>query len=84
MTRRGWSSTEDFLAFLDDEGIVEPADAMPDEYRHAVFRFIELHANSELMGGLTERDCRAAFTEIDKDHDGAIAFDEFAVWWASG
>jgi Ca2+-binding EF-hand superfamily protein len=34
--------------------------------------------------GLTERDCRAAFTETDKDHDGAIAFDEFAVWWASG
>ena len=34
--------------------------------------------------GLTDRDCRAAFTETDKDHDGAIAFDEFAVWWASG
>ena len=29
---------------------------MPDEYRLHVFRFIELHANSELMGGLTERD----------------------------
>ena len=33
--------------------------------------------------GLSDQDCRAAFTEIDSDHDGAIAFDEFAVWWAS-
>ena len=29
---------------------------MPHEYRRAVFSFIEMHANSELMGGLTERD----------------------------
>ena len=29
---------------------------MSDEYRAEVFKFIELHANSELMGGLTERD----------------------------
>ena len=29
---------------------------MPDDYRAEVFRFIELHANTELMGGLTERD----------------------------
>ena len=36
--------------------MVEPDDEMPDEYRAEVFRFIELHANSELMGGLTERD----------------------------
>ena len=47
---------DDFEAFLDDGGIVEADDAMPDPYRRAVFRFIELHANSELMGGLTERD----------------------------
>lgn len=47
---------DDFEAFLNEGGIVEPDDAMPDEYRTAVFRFIELHANSELMGGLTERD----------------------------
>ncbi len=47
---------DDFEAFLNDGGIVEPDDAMPDEYRQAVFRFIELHANSEHMGGLTERD----------------------------
>jgi ring-1,2-phenylacetyl-CoA epoxidase subunit PaaA len=46
----------DFEAFLADGGIVEPRDEMPDAYREAVFRFIELHANSELMGALTERD----------------------------
>lgn len=47
---------EDFEDFLDNRGIVEVDDEMPDEYRQAVFQFIELHANSELMGGLTERD----------------------------
>ncbi|MEM8922487.1 MAG: 1,2-phenylacetyl-CoA epoxidase subunit PaaA [Actinomycetota bacterium] len=47
---------EEFESFLDGRGIVEVDDDMPDEYRKAVFRFIELHANSELMGGLTERD----------------------------
>ena len=47
---------EAFEDFLDHGGIVEPVDTIPDPYREAVFRFIELHANSELMGGLTERD----------------------------
>ncbi len=47
---------EEFEAFLNDGGIVEAPDDMPDEYRDAVFTFIEMHANSELMGGLTERD----------------------------
>jgi ring-1,2-phenylacetyl-CoA epoxidase subunit PaaA len=46
----------DFEAFLADGGIVEPRDEMPEPYREGVFRFIELHANSELMGALTERD----------------------------
>ncbi len=45
-----------FEDFLDSGGMVEVDDAMPEPYRDAVFRFIELHANSELMGGLTERD----------------------------
>lgn len=53
---RSWASMDDFESFLNDGGIVEPDDGMPDEYRLAVFRFIELHANSEHMGGLTERD----------------------------
>ncbi len=53
---RAWESIQDFESFLDNGGIVERTDAMPDEFRNAVFRFIELHANSEQMGGLTERD----------------------------
>jgi len=53
---RTWSTMDDFEAFLDDGGIVEVDDDMPDAYRQAVFAFIEMHANSELMGGLTERD----------------------------
>ena len=46
----------EFEAFLDAGGMAEPGDDLPDAYRHEVFRFIEFHANSELMGGLTERD----------------------------
>jgi len=55
-TMRTWRDTDDFEEFLDTGGVVEPNDAMPEPYRQAVFRFIELHANSEYMGGLTERD----------------------------
>tara|TARA_Y100000588_G_scaffold238041_1_gene251758 strand:- start:3 stop:932 length:930 start_codon:yes stop_codon:yes gene_type:complete len=54
--RRRWTDLSDFEAFLDKGGIVEADDDMPDAYRQEVFRFIEMHANSELMGGLTERD----------------------------
>jgi ring-1,2-phenylacetyl-CoA epoxidase subunit PaaA len=53
---RSWQDMDSFEAFLDDGGIVEVDDDMPDEYREAVFTFIEMHANSEYMGGLTERD----------------------------
>ena len=55
-TMRTWRDMDDFEEFLDTGGGVEPNDAMPEPYRQAVFRFIELHANSEYMGGLTERD----------------------------
>ena len=53
---RTWPTLSEFESFVDAGGLVEPVDEMPDEYRREVFRFIELHANSELMGGLTERD----------------------------
>ena len=53
---RTWADLDDFQAFIDDGGMVEPGDDMPADYRDEVFRFIEFHANSELMGGLTERD----------------------------
>jgi len=37
-------------------GKVEPGDWMPEEYRAAVRKFVEMHANSELMGVLPERE----------------------------
>jgi ring-1,2-phenylacetyl-CoA epoxidase subunit PaaA len=52
---RSWGDIESFDAFVAGGGIVEPNDHMPAEYREAVFRFIEMHANSELFGGLCER-----------------------------
>jgi ring-1,2-phenylacetyl-CoA epoxidase subunit PaaA len=45
-----------FEAYLAAGGTVEATDTMPDEYRTAVLRFVEMHANSELMGVLPERD----------------------------
>ncbi len=53
---RQWATMEAFEDFLNGGGIVEMDDDMPGDYRAAVFAFIEMHANSELMGGLTERD----------------------------
>jgi ring-1,2-phenylacetyl-CoA epoxidase subunit PaaA len=52
---RTWLTMSDFDRFVADGGIVEPGDDMPTEYRTEVFRFIEMHANSELFGGLCER-----------------------------
>ena len=52
---RTWSDEDEFDRFIESEGIVEPGDAMPDRYREEVFRFIEMHANSELFGGLCEQ-----------------------------
>ena len=45
-----------FEAHIADGGYVEATDWMPDEYRTAVLRFVEMHANSELMGVLPERE----------------------------
>jgi ring-1,2-phenylacetyl-CoA epoxidase subunit PaaA len=47
---------ERFEAHVMNGGKVEAVDAMPDEYRIAVLRFVEMHANSELMGVLPERE----------------------------
>src|SRR5438552_1990125 len=35
---------------------IEAGDWMPDEYRQAALKFIEMHANSEVMGALPERE----------------------------
>ena len=45
-----------FEAHLAAGGTVEATDTMPDAYRTAVLRFVEMHANSELMGVLPERE----------------------------
>ena len=47
---------ERFEAYLAGGGKIEPTDPMPDAYRTAVLRFVEMHANSELMGVLPERE----------------------------
>ena len=45
-----------FEAHIAAGGTVEAGDWMPDEYRTGVLRFVEMHANSELMGVLPERE----------------------------
>ena len=47
---------EAFIAHIANGGKVEATDWMPEEYRTALIRFIEMHANSELMGVLPERE----------------------------
>jgi ring-1,2-phenylacetyl-CoA epoxidase subunit PaaA len=46
----------EFTAYVQGGGKVEAGDWMPDEYRLQVLRFVEMHANSELMGVLPERE----------------------------
>jgi phenylacetate-CoA oxygenase, PaaG subunit len=45
-----------FCSYVHNGGKVEATDWMPAQYRQALIRFIEMHANSELMGVLPERD----------------------------
>jgi ring-1,2-phenylacetyl-CoA epoxidase subunit PaaA len=45
-----------FYAHVMGGGKVEADDWMPDDYRKAVLKFVEMHANSELMGVLPERE----------------------------
>ncbi len=48
--------TDEFLAHVQSGGVVETGDWLPDEYRKRLTKFVEMHANSELMGVLPERD----------------------------
>ena len=48
--------TQEFLDYVQEGGLVESGDWMPDEYRARLVKFVEMHANSELMGVLPERD----------------------------
>jgi ring-1,2-phenylacetyl-CoA epoxidase subunit PaaA len=55
----GMSADERFAHFeahVHAGGKVEATNWMPDEYRTGVIRFVEMHANSELMGVLPERE----------------------------
>jgi len=47
---------EAFYAHVAAGGKVEADDWLPDDYRRAVLKFVEMHANSELMGVLPERE----------------------------
>ncbi len=47
---------EAFYAHVGSGVKVEADDWMPDDYRAAILKFVEMHANSELMGVLPERD----------------------------
>ena len=44
------SREQEFLEYVQSGGLVETDDWMPDEYRQKLIKFIEMHANSELMG----------------------------------
>jgi len=49
-------NTAEFEAYVQNGGQVEAGDAMPEDYRQALVKFIEMHGNSELMGVLPERE----------------------------
>ena len=48
---------EEFNQRVEAGDKVEASDWMPDDYRRGVLKFIEMHANSEIMGALPEREC---------------------------
>ncbi|MBA2273431.1 MAG: 1,2-phenylacetyl-CoA epoxidase subunit A [Actinobacteria bacterium] len=45
-----------FRGYVGAGGKVEATDWMPDDYRAGVLKFIEMHANSEMMGAIPERE----------------------------
>src|SRR5881392_3694165 len=47
---------EEFVAYVQKGGKIEAGDWMPDDYRKQILKFVEMHANSELMGVLPERE----------------------------
>jgi ring-1,2-phenylacetyl-CoA epoxidase subunit PaaA len=47
---------ESFQAHVESGGKVEASDWMPDDYRAGVLKFLEMHANSEFMGAMPERE----------------------------
>ena len=47
---------EAFNEHISGGGKVETNDWMPDDYRMGVLKFVEMHANSEIMGAIPERE----------------------------
>ena len=47
-------NVQQFKARIDAGEKIEGSDWMSDEYRQAALKFIEMHANSEVMGALPE------------------------------
>jgi ring-1,2-phenylacetyl-CoA epoxidase subunit PaaA len=45
-----------FTDHVENGGKVEANDWMPDDFRQGVLKFIEMHANSEIMGAIPERE----------------------------
>ena len=58
--------SREFKAHIDRGGMVEASDWMPDEYRESALKFIEMHANSEIMGALPERECLPAAPSLKR------------------
>src|SRR4051794_16374133 len=50
------AQTEEFLAYVQGGGQGGSTDPPPEAYRQKLIKFIEMHANSELMGVLPERE----------------------------
>ena len=55
-----------FNEHIEAGGKVEAQDWMPDDYRTGVLKFIEMHANSEIMGALPERECLPAAPSLQR------------------
>jgi ring-1,2-phenylacetyl-CoA epoxidase subunit PaaA len=47
---------ESFIAYVQAGGKVEASDWMPEDYRLGLLKFLEMHANSEFMGAMPERE----------------------------
>ena len=56
LTSASPSTEEEFVEYVRAGGQVEAGDWMPEEYRARLVKFVEMHANSELMGVLPERE----------------------------
>jgi ring-1,2-phenylacetyl-CoA epoxidase subunit PaaA len=56
----------EFEARIEAGDKIEAEDWMPDDYRAGVLKFIEMHANSEIMGAIPERECLPAAPSLKR------------------